>query len=146
MIIVHPSTKLTSITIQRNKISVIVLLHIYIAGVIGITLSHVNGIPKDPTSLADIEAAERFNQFSLGWWANPIFGTGDYPDIMKWQIGNKSIEQGINKSRLPTFTDEEKTLIKGKEIWQIGTLLSSRKIISARFRKNMQKCNNYQLK
>ena len=73
----------------------------------------MSGIPKDPENLGDIVAAERYSQFSLGWFANPIFGTGDYPDIMKWQIGNKSLEQGLNQSRLPEITDEERKLIKG---------------------------------
>ena len=86
---------------------------ITISGLVGITLSHTNGIPKDLDSLADIEAAEIFNQFSLGWWVNPIFGTGDYPDVMKWQIGNKSLEQGLNESRLPDITAEDSKLIKG---------------------------------
>jgi lactase-phlorizin hydrolase len=71
------------------------------------------GEPRDNESLADIEAAERFNQFSLGWFANPIYGNGDYPDVMKWQIGNKSLEQGLNQSRLPQFTASEKETIKG---------------------------------
>ena len=82
-------------------------------GIVGITLSHTNPIPKDPNSPGDVEAAETYNQFSLGWWANPIFGTGDYPDVMKWQIGNKSLEQGYNSSRLPEFTEEEKQMNKG---------------------------------
>ena len=89
---------------------------VLIQGLVGITLSHVNGIPEDSESLGDIAAAERFNQFSLGWWANPIFGTGDYPDVMKWQIGNKSLEQGLNESRLPRITAEERKLIKGIQI------------------------------
>lgn len=70
-------------------------------------------MPKDPESLADIEAAERFNQFSIGWWANPIFGTGDYPNIMKWQIGNKSLEQGLNSSRLPKLSAADKKVVNG---------------------------------
>ena len=70
-------------------------------------------MPKDPNRLADIKAAERFNQFSLGWWANPIFGNGDYPDVMKWQICNKSFEQGFDDCRLPVFADEEKMILKG---------------------------------
>ncbi|XP_053375783.1 uncharacterized protein LOC123534954 isoform X1 [Mercenaria mercenaria] len=82
-------------------------------GQVGITLSHMWGEPHDNQSLADIEAAERFNQFSLGWFANPIYGNGDYPDVMKWQIGNKSLEQGLKSSRLPEFTNEEKEMLKG---------------------------------
>ncbi|KAH3891377.1 hypothetical protein DPMN_015476 [Dreissena polymorpha] len=82
-------------------------------GKLGIVLSHMNGEPMDRDSLADIEAAERFNQFNLGWFANPIFGNGDYPDVLKWQVGNKSLEQGFAQSRLPAFTDEEKRMILG---------------------------------
>lgn len=80
---------------------------------VGITLSHMWGEPKDRESLADIEAAERFNQFSLGWFANPVFGNGDYPEVMKWQIGNKSIEQGLQSSRLPHFTDDQRNKLRG---------------------------------
>ena len=80
---------------------------------VGITLSHINGMPKDADRVADLEAVNRYNQFSLGWWANPIFGDGDYPDVMKWQVGNKSLEQGLNRSRLPEFTDTQKRLLKG---------------------------------
>lgn len=73
------------------------------------------GVPKNPELESDKLAAEIYNQFSLGWFANPIFGTGDYPDDMKWQIGNKSLEQGYNQSRLPEFTEKEIALLKGNE-------------------------------
>ena len=32
---------------------------------------------------------------------------------MKWKVGNKSIEQGLNQSRLPAFAEEEITRIQG---------------------------------
>lgn len=86
----------------------------YFVGSVGITLSHGPGIPKDPTLQSDILAAETQNQFGLGLWANPIFGNGDYPDVIKWQVGNKSLEQGFSESRLPEFTDEQKEMLKGK--------------------------------
>ncbi len=38
---------------------------------------------------------------------------GDYPEEMKWKVGNKSIAQGLEKSRLPEFTEDEKAMIKG---------------------------------
>ena len=88
-------------------------IFIFIVGIVGITLSHTNAIPKDTNSLADTEAVETYNQFSLGWWASPIFGTGDYPDVMKWQVGNKSLEQRLSSSRLPAFTDDEIQMNKG---------------------------------
>ena len=46
-------------------------------------------------------------------FAHPIFKNGDYPDTMKWKVGNKSIAQGLEESRLPEFTEEEKEMIKG---------------------------------
>ncbi len=50
----------------------------------------------------DHQAAERALEFFLGWFADPIW-LGDYPDIMKEKLG----------SRLPTFSLEEKKLLKG---------------------------------
>ncbi|CAG5136320.1 unnamed protein product [Candidula unifasciata] len=62
----------------------------------------------------DVEAADRAMEFSLGWFANPIFsGSGDYPQVMKEFIGDKSRRQGLTKSRLPEFTETEKRLING---------------------------------
>ena len=58
-------------------------------------------------------AAERAMQFKLGWFANPIFGNGDYPSVMKRHVAMKSRRQGFSKSRLPEFTAEEKIQNKG---------------------------------
>ena len=88
------------------------------SGMVGITLSHTAKIPYDKNSVADVDAAEKANQFDLGWYAQPIFGNGDYPDIMKWQVGNKSLESGLNESRLPEFTEEERQILKGK-LWLV---------------------------
>ena len=46
-------------------------------------------------------------------FAHPIYVDGDYPPVMKFQIEHKSKEQGLNQSRLPVFTDDEKRLVKG---------------------------------
>lgn len=62
----------------------------------------------------DRQAAMRAYQFMLGWFAHPIYVNGDYPQVMKEQIANKSRLQGLPKTRLPTFTDQEKKEIKGK--------------------------------
>lgn len=61
----------------------------------------------------DVEAADRATQFKLGWFANPIFVNGDYPDVMKEYIGRKSQEEGRNTSRLPEFTPVDKLMILG---------------------------------
>lgn len=70
--------------------------------------------PKDRNDPADWAAAERGMEFESGWFYNPIFGTGDYPQIMRETIDRKSKEAGLNESRLPHFTGEEIQLIKGK--------------------------------
>ncbi|XP_061923161.1 lactase/phlorizin hydrolase-like [Entelurus aequoreus] len=69
--------------------------------------------PKDANVPREVQAADRAMQFRLGWFAHPIFKNGDYPDAMKWQVGNKSELQGLPDSRLPTFTEEEKKYIRG---------------------------------
>lgn len=55
----------------------------------------------------DLESSEIAFQFECGWTANPIFSKeGDYPEIMKRIINEKSKLEGRKKSRLPTFTRE----------------------------------------
>lgn len=109
------------------------------AGLVGISLSGDWGEPVDISNQKDIEAAERYVQFFLGWFATPIFH-GDYPQVMKdfvgkfhrtqlilkyylvfWGInqslpacaGRKSVQQGHGTSRLPSFSPQEKSYIKG---------------------------------
>ncbi|XP_042351503.1 lactase-like b isoform X2 [Plectropomus leopardus] len=81
-------------------------------GLVGISLSGDWGEPVDLSNQKDIEAAERYVQFYLGWFATPIFH-GDYPQVMKDFIGRKSVQQGLGTSRLPTFSPQEKSYIKG---------------------------------
>ncbi|XP_042797584.1 lactase-like protein isoform X3 [Panthera leo] len=81
-------------------------------GLVGISLNCDWGEPMDISSPKDIEAAERYLQFCLGWFANPIYA-GDYPQVMKDRIGKKSAEQGLDMSRLPVFSLQEKSYIKG---------------------------------
>ncbi|KAJ8315737.1 hypothetical protein KUTeg_007887 [Tegillarca granosa] len=75
-------------------------------GVVGIVLNSGWKEPKTQ-SQSDKDAAERAIQFMLGWFANPIFGNGDYPEVMKQQIADKSRKMGI-PNRLPEFTEQEK--------------------------------------
>lgn len=53
-------------------------------------------------SVEDHAAAERALEFFLAWFSDPIY-KGDYPQSMKDRLG----------TRLPSFTEEEKTLVKG---------------------------------
>ncbi|PSN36756.1 hypothetical protein C0J52_19375 [Blattella germanica] len=83
-------------------------------GYVSITLPVNWAIPKDSNSPEDVQAAKRNLQFTMGWWAHPIYSEeGDYPQVMKDIIENLSIQQGFTRSRLRTFTPEEVQYIKG---------------------------------
>ncbi|NXS17264.1 LPH hydrolase, partial [Mystacornis crossleyi] len=69
--------------------------------------------PKTPSEPRDIEAADRYLQFLVGWFTHPIFKNGDYPEVMKWTVGNRSELQNLPSSRLPVFTEEEREYIRG---------------------------------
>uniref|UniRef100_A0A672IFB0 Lactase n=1 Tax=Salarias fasciatus TaxID=181472 RepID=A0A672IFB0_SALFA len=69
--------------------------------------------PVDANNPREIYAADRAMQFQLGWFAHPIFKNGDYPDALKWKVGNKSELQELSESRLPSFTDADKSFIRG---------------------------------
>ncbi|XP_014213935.1 myrosinase 1-like [Copidosoma floridanum] len=44
-------------------------------------------------------------EFECGWQAHPVFSeSGDYPEIMKKKVAERSRAQGYEKSRLPTFS------------------------------------------
>lgn len=65
---------------------------------------------QDPKNL---HAAELYIQFTNCWFSDPIFLSGDYPPLMKDAIQKKSDEENLASSRLPTFSEEEKKMIKG---------------------------------
>ncbi|XP_033222617.1 myrosinase 1-like [Belonocnema kinseyi] len=53
-------------------------------------------------------------EFNCGWTFHPIFSKeGDYPKIFKKQIAEKSKLQGYPRSRLPNFSQEWITYIRG---------------------------------
>ncbi|XP_076452948.1 lactase/phlorizin hydrolase-like [Babylonia areolata] len=83
-------------------------------GEVGITINFGWSEPLNPLSESDVEAAERSLNFYGGWFGHPVLVNGDYPDVMKWRVGNRSREQGWSPgSRLPEFTEQEKKLVKG---------------------------------
>ena len=73
------------------------------SGRIGITLNSCWSEPLQKDDPSDVEASYRALQFEMGWFANPIFGDGDYPKVMRERVGD----------RLPVFTPEEKVMLKG---------------------------------
>uniref|UniRef100_A0ACB8G1J9 Uncharacterized protein n=1 Tax=Sphaerodactylus townsendi TaxID=933632 RepID=A0ACB8G1J9_9SAUR len=82
-------------------------------GVISLSLNIDWVEPKTLQDPRNVEAADRYLQFTGGWFAHPIFKNGDYPEAMKWKVGNRSDLQKLSSSRLPVFTEEEKQYIRG---------------------------------
>jgi len=80
-------------------------------GKCGITLNVNWAEPRNPDDPADEEASETHLQFNLGWFAHPIHSNGQYPDIMRNKIDQRSAKQGYKQSRLPHFTKEESEMI-----------------------------------
>ncbi|XP_067935078.1 cytosolic beta-glucosidase-like [Watersipora subatra] len=79
-------------------------------GKVGITL---NVEWKEPKYANQTAAADRSLDFMLGWFANPIYVNGNYPQSMIDQVAMKSAAQGFKESRLPTFTSDEMNYIRG---------------------------------
>uniref|UniRef100_A0A8C4TIM0 Lactase n=1 Tax=Erpetoichthys calabaricus TaxID=27687 RepID=A0A8C4TIM0_ERPCA len=82
-------------------------------GIISLSINSDWAEPRNPYKQEDIDAARRFVQFFIGWFADPVFKNGDYNEVMKTMIRERSLAQGFAKSRLPEFTEEEKRRIKG---------------------------------
>ncbi|KAM4807643.1 cytosolic beta-glucosidase-like [Rhinophrynus dorsalis] len=97
-------------------------------GLVSIALDSDWAEPYDPLSAADKEATERYMSFQLHWFAKPIFIDGDYPEIMKSVISTNSKIQGLQISRLPQFTNEEKAMIKGTADFFCLNYYTTRKI------------------
>ncbi|KAH0625060.1 hypothetical protein JD844_033115 [Phrynosoma platyrhinos] len=68
--------------------------------------------PACPFSKNDDNAAKRVLEFDIGWLAEPIFKSGDYPDAMRQWLQQKS-RLGFHGPHLPYFSEEEKHLIHG---------------------------------
>ncbi|VVC29505.1 Hypothetical protein CINCED_3A000813 [Cinara cedri] len=81
-------------------------------GKISISVSGIFFIPKNESSLSDINTAERANQFEIGLFSHPIY-KGDYPPVMREWVDKKSKREGRPWSTLPKFTEDEIKLIKG---------------------------------
>ncbi|XP_071507223.1 lactase/phlorizin hydrolase-like [Diadema antillarum] len=96
-------------------------------GEIGITLNSDFYEPFNRSVPSHVEAADRAFQFYLGWFAHPIFLNGDYPEVMKYKVAQKSAFQlQFNESRLPVFTEEEKAyIVHTADFFGLNTYTSS---------------------
>eukprot|EP00347_Sterkiella_histriomuscorum_P017499 403349118 len=72
-------------------------------GVIGMNVASAFYEPWDPNSQADIDAVTTRLTWEYAYYYDPLV-FGDYPQIMK---------DFITGNRLPSFTDEEKQMLKG---------------------------------
>uniref|UniRef100_A0A665VZB9 Klotho n=1 Tax=Echeneis naucrates TaxID=173247 RepID=A0A665VZB9_ECHNA len=63
--------------------------------------------PAFSFSREDVEPAKRVLDFRIGWFAEPIFGSGDYP------LGMRSWLRQLNSLDLPVFNEEDRQLVKG---------------------------------
>eukprot|EP00823_Brevimastigomonas_motovehiculus_P009090 TRINITY_DN8771_c0_g1_i1.p1 TRINITY_DN8771_c0_g1~~TRINITY_DN8771_c0_g1_i1.p1 ORF type:complete len:556 (+),score=134.51 TRINITY_DN8771_c0_g1_i1:75-1742(+) len=70
-------------------------------GEIGMTLNCDFGIPLNPHNASDVAATQRYLEFFLGWYADPLY-FGDYPASMRAIVGD----------RLPRFSEEESRLLQ----------------------------------
>ncbi|KAE8279044.1 Cytosolic beta-glucosidase [Larimichthys crocea] len=76
----------------------------------------------------DIAATERCFAFTLGWFAWPVFVTGDYPEIMRSAIDAQSKKLGYNgSSRLPSFSKEEPAVLGTADFFALN-YYTSRKV------------------
>ncbi|KAK5638884.1 hypothetical protein RI129_013179 [Pyrocoelia pectoralis] len=82
-------------------------------GKIGITIE-CSWMEPATNSTNDYEAADRARQFDFGLYAHPIFTpAGDFPEIFKKFIAERSRAEGHQQSRLPSFSESEIRNIRG---------------------------------
>ncbi|XP_033507877.1 cytosolic beta-glucosidase isoform X2 [Epinephelus lanceolatus] len=76
----------------------------------------------------DIAATDRHFAFTLGWFAWPVFVTGDYPEIMRSAINAQSKKLGYNgSSRLPSFSKDEPSILGTADFFALN-YYTSRKV------------------
>lgn len=74
---------------------------------------HVDWVePATSFSRQDVEPVNRVLAFRVGWFAEPIFGSGDYPPLMRSWLQNRN-SQDLFNYQLPSFTEEERNLVRG---------------------------------
>ncbi|TNN71420.1 Cytosolic beta-glucosidase [Liparis tanakae] len=84
--------------------------------------------PSDAGRAEDIAAAERQLAFTLGWFAWPVFVTGDYPEAMRSAVDAQSEKLGrAGASRLPGFSRDEPAVLGTADFFALN-YYTSRKV------------------
>nr|XP_023993479.1 klotho-like [Salvelinus alpinus] len=68
--------------------------------------------PAFSFSREDVEPANRVLDCRVGWFSEPIFGSGDYPPRMRnWFHQRHSLD--LFHYHLPLFSEEDRQLVRG---------------------------------
>ncbi|CAE8641510.1 unnamed protein product, partial [Polarella glacialis] len=101
-------------------------------GIISIVLNTDFGFPQDSTSAADIQATQLYHDFNIGWFADPIYLTGDYPASMRERLGDL----------LPRFTAQQSALVRGSfDFYGLNTYAGKYINSSKTSEEGWQECN-----
>jgi beta-glucosidase/6-phospho-beta-glucosidase/beta-galactosidase len=73
------------------------------SGQIGIVLDYKWTYPDDPSNAEDLALAQWDRDNVLGFWADPIFGSGDFPESLKKFFGDQ----------MPVLSAEEQAALRG---------------------------------
>ncbi|XP_026870855.2 cytosolic beta-glucosidase isoform X1 [Electrophorus electricus] len=100
-------------------------------GKVSIALNSDWAMPSDPGCPEDVAAAQRYMDFSLGWFACPVFCTGDYPESMRSRIEARNLELDfVDGQRLPKFSEDEPTVLGTADFFALN-YYTSRKVKQA---------------
>ena len=75
-----------------------------ICGQLAFKSDNFAGVPWQADNSTDQQAQERHQAYSIGIFAEPIYNTGDWPDLIK---------ADLDETILPRFNDSQKEMIKG---------------------------------
>ncbi|XP_045539978.1 myrosinase 1-like [Papilio machaon] len=82
-------------------------------GSVGISMA-INWSDPLNNKTENVEAVERYREFEMGVYLDPIWSKkGDFSSVVKKIVEKKSKQQGFYRSRLPTLSPEEINLLKG---------------------------------
>ncbi|KAG9339137.1 hypothetical protein JZ751_024168 [Albula glossodonta] len=95
-------------------------------GLISLALNSDWAEPQDPSSPQDAAATERYMAFTFGWFASPVFMTGDYPATMRSRIEARSAGQGFPAARLPEFEEGEPRVLGTADFFALNHYTSRR--------------------